>query len=420
MTLLLLFCPAMLPAQADNGVTVSKLVVETGSPTTVTFDVSWSDEHPEGFLWSDTVWVFVDYNNAGKMERLLLSGATLTAPSWSAASVTFGKDGNNKGAWVVGNAKTAVAGSFSAMVQLLTDIPDLSGVCAYASNYPPVGEYNKAEYEIKFTGTPMYNIVLKHESGATITRRADSPFSVPASYTVQSFTDATGAPGIIIVNCHAPGATGVTFAAFSPCTAITGSTWTLTDDRDRKTYKVKYMPDGQYWMVQNLGFGDRCASRTSVSSSTATGNVNSTGLYYGDCCVAPDNLSGYIYNRTAALNIGSPNAPTYCDGTTSGLGLNDPASCRGICPENWHVPTLDEFRALDSAFGSSPWCPNKTTCVWSPDYFALDPIDLAYCCDSGELGISSSSREVWWYRNDGDIRTNSYNDIDPIRCLRNY
>jgi hypothetical protein len=70
--LLMMMCvPVILAAQ--NGVTVSGLAINAG---TATFNVSWKNTGmPE--LWSDSVWVFVDYNNAGKMERLpLLPGAT--------------------------------------------------------------------------------------------------------------------------------------------------------------------------------------------------------------------------------------------------------------------------------------------------------------------------------------------------------
>jgi hypothetical protein len=141
------------------------------------------------------VWVFVDYNNgAGKMERLLLSSAKLTASSWPAASVTFGKDGNNKGAWVVGNAKTTASGSFSATVQLLTATADLAGVCVYASNYPPVGEYITPT-QLAFTGTPNYNLVLTHANGSTYSGMSDGTFDVPPGDTLKTFTDKTGAPG---------------------------------------------------------------------------------------------------------------------------------------------------------------------------------------------------------------------------------
>jgi hypothetical protein len=189
--LLMMCCPLALAAQ--NGVTVSNLDVKPGI---ITFNVSWDkNAMPEDFLWSDTVWVFVDYNNAGRTERLLLSGATLLYPTWSAASVTFDKAGNYTGAWVVGNARSA--GSFSATVMLLTATVDISGACAYASNYPPVGEYIDATH-ISFTGTPPYDLVLASAGSSTRTISInDSYCNLYEGETLKSFSDKTGAPGII-------------------------------------------------------------------------------------------------------------------------------------------------------------------------------------------------------------------------------
>ena len=51
--------------------------------------------------------------------------------------------------------------------------------------------------DVKFTGTPIYKIVLKHIDGHEEIRRSDSPFTIPSGYTLQSFNDATGAPGTI-------------------------------------------------------------------------------------------------------------------------------------------------------------------------------------------------------------------------------
>jgi hypothetical protein len=73
----MLCAPVMLTAQNGNGVKVSNLSVDAG---TVTFNVSWQTPMPMA-LWSDTVWVFVDYNDAGVMKRLPVTGATLTATS---------------------------------------------------------------------------------------------------------------------------------------------------------------------------------------------------------------------------------------------------------------------------------------------------------------------------------------------------
>jgi hypothetical protein len=182
--LMMLCCPAMLAAQQTNGVTVSGLAVSAGSPTTVTFNVSWQTPMPVA-LWSDTVWVFVDYNKNGKMERLPVTGATVSAGTVTKIS------GNDKGVWIVGNARTQE--SFSATVKLLTTVKDVGGACVYGSNYPPVGEYTSAT-EISFTGTPMYEISLTNSGGETTTVESGDTFLLPCDYTLTSFTDATGAP----------------------------------------------------------------------------------------------------------------------------------------------------------------------------------------------------------------------------------
>ena len=190
MTALLLW-PMVLAAQ--NGVILSNLVSGAG---TVTFNVSW-DERDVPEVWSDTVWVFVDYNKAGKMARLPLSGATLTNSSWRYASVIFGEaeGGNDQGAWVVGNARTQ--GYCSATVSLYSATTDLPGACVYASNYPPKGLFTTVT-NVSFTGTPLFKIVLKETNGSgTLTGYADRSYITPAGYTLESFTDGTGAPGIM-------------------------------------------------------------------------------------------------------------------------------------------------------------------------------------------------------------------------------
>jgi hypothetical protein len=180
--------PAILSAQT-NGVTVENLVVNPGSPTTVTFNVSWEPLAPPA-VWSDTVWVFVDYNDAGTMKRLLLSeGATLTATSAPDVGKVEQLTGNNKGVRVIGNARTN--SSFSATVQLLTATTNVAGACAYASNYPPVAEYATAS-SITFTGAPPFDLVL-----STGNVSVQTGYELVGSQTLVAFTDKTGAPGII-------------------------------------------------------------------------------------------------------------------------------------------------------------------------------------------------------------------------------
>ena len=189
MTALLLW-PMVLAAQ--NGITVSNLIMDAG---TVTFSVNWKNTGMPA-IWSDTAWVWVDYNTAGTMTRLPLApGATLTATSAPGVAKVMEVSGNNKGVWVVGNARDA--GSFSATVRLLTATATAAAACVYASNYPPVGQYTTGT-NISFRGTRPYDVVLKHTDGSTtVTQVTGGSYSMPAGYTLQSFTDKTGAPGVL-------------------------------------------------------------------------------------------------------------------------------------------------------------------------------------------------------------------------------
>jgi hypothetical protein len=207
-SLLFFLSPLLLSAQ--NGVTVSDLAISAG---TVTFHVSWDRDAMPVALWSDSVWVFVDYNNAGEMKRLPVSSAT------ASAGTVIQIPGNDKGVWVVGNARSA--GSFSATVTLLTATATATGACVYASNYPPVGIFVRTS-DIRFTGTPPYELVLEDGYGKPQTLSVSSTFTVPDNYTLASFIDKTGAPGRIIPHTYCmvdPGVIGNTTTDVLPgCT----------------------------------------------------------------------------------------------------------------------------------------------------------------------------------------------------------
>jgi hypothetical protein len=197
MTVLFMLCvpAAVLSAQSGNGVKVENFVVAPAGGT-VTFEVSWRTPMPVE-VWSDSVWVFVDYNDNGTMRRLPLTGATLTATSAPGIGRVKVEDNNNKGVWVIGNAKTAGAGNFSAKVELYYNSATVvAGACVYASNYPPVGEY-LTDGRITFTGTPNYEIEFKRTNGDLFNNVSAGTYTIVAGETVKSFTDKTGAPGVM-------------------------------------------------------------------------------------------------------------------------------------------------------------------------------------------------------------------------------
>jgi uncharacterized protein (TIGR02145 family) len=175
--------------------------------------------------------------------------------------------------------------------------------------------------------------------------------------------------------CTLPGST-VNFTAFNPCSnAATGAVWYLTDMRlggNNNTYKVKKMPDGHIWMVQDLKFGtcpNSAANWYSDESAAATTHTPTVYAgYVGHCRSSTYTNAGYLYNWPAVMQntdayYSSTVSSFGCSGTESGTALPNPGACQGICPAGWHVPTAysdGEYRALDeamkNAFSCSPDC----------------------------------------------------------------
>ncbi len=103
---------------------------------------------------------------------------------------------------------------------------------------------------------------------------------------------------------------------------------TFTDNRDGKTYS--YVTIGnQTWMAENL----RYEGNIPLGSSTST-----TEAYRYNPNDDADNVAtyGYLYNWTAAMNGESSSAST-------------PSGVQGICPNGWHLPSIDEWLELADA-----------------------------------------------------------------------
>jgi uncharacterized protein (TIGR02145 family) len=392
---MMLCCPAMLAAQ--NGVTVSGLSVDAG---TVTFNVSWNRDAMPVALWSDTVWVFVDYNKNGVMERLPITSATA-----SAGTVTKIPN-NDKGVWVAGNARSA--GSFSTTVQLFTAVSNVGGACAYASNYPPVGEYKNNATEISFTGTPMYEILLAKPDGETAIVKSGNPFFLPCDYTAQSFTDATGAPGLF--NCIAP------FAhTLSGSDIYMGADVVLTLSSSQSGWHYQLYKDNMPVGGKKEGTGNALVfSETSTGVGEFNYTVQTVDATGAQCEIQVSNMLVISVNvvatttpqyaaSTKTWTVGSQiwsdviNIPAcdhdaytnsndvpYCRSyTTSGIKwyyYNWPyvnANKNTLCPSPWRVPSREDFIALDRAFGGDgvdrtnidqTWITDNYVTAWGSDY----------------------------------------------------
>lgn len=156
--------------------------------------------------------------------------------------------------------------------------------------------------------------------------------------------------------CNSPGNTEtIYFDEFSPCEdSQTGDTWTLTDRRDNKSYTVKLMADGHYWMVEDLRYGgspDIVATKNTFS----TDNHAAQGVigeyipeHYGDIVnitfngssdISPRAGRGYFYNWRAAIQQ---------QDISQGSGYS---KTQGIAPAGWHIPSVEEYKMLRDAIG---------------------------------------------------------------------
>lgn len=107
---------------------------------------------------------------------------------------------------------------------------------------------------------------------------------------------------------------------------------TLTDQRDGQTYRTVVIGT-QNWMAENLHYAGENASE-----ELATNMANEVLCPSGDETLCKK--TGYVYSWTAAVNI----SPIYQQRQATSLPIGE--EHQGICPDGWHVPSLDEWYAL--------------------------------------------------------------------------
>ena len=127
---------------------------------------------------------------------------------------------------------------------------------------------------------------------------------------------------------------------------------TMTDPRDGKTYRTTEL-NGQTWMAENLNF--------------AGNKVGKSFCYDNDEDICE--IYGRLYTREAAMNSASCGTSDQCN-----LGAGP---IQGICPDEWHIPSVAEINALwdelDSTVNS--WVSSKG---WAIDRAGGDSYGLSF------------------------------------------
>ncbi len=141
--------------------------------------------------------------------------------------------------------------------------------------------------------------------------------------------------------------------SFLPIFAQTpGDTKTFKDGRDQQIYKAVFMPDGKWWMAENLRYRNGLDNPIFANNTTANTFAALKNIYY---CPGPGplNLSveqadplsceywGVLYPWWAIYKK-QDNSDVY-----STVGE------QGLCPEGWHLPSNLEWETLITACGTS-------------------------------------------------------------------
>ena len=174
-----------------------------------------------------------------------------------------------------------------------------------------------------------------------------------------------------------------------------GSTLTLTDARDGKSYRIRKFADGHCWMIDNLAYGgsttDGCSGKstfdggyTSVGVGYSvygvwTGSAGASSESFYGSCLDPKGMTssdgdstyctthncGYFYSWQAAMQ----QSLAYYGSNYTGSAGNNGA---GICPAGWLLPPNagdGSFYNLHTTY-SSPTSPNfwANTTYWNGVY----------------------------------------------------
>lgn len=123
----------------------------------------------------------------------------------------------------------------------------------------------------------------------------------------------------------------------APMNVPLGSTCLLQDERDNKVYRVKLMADDNWWMIQDLAYGNASTENdfrlyfalNTVPEKSYT--IDASKELYGLALGTGLSTGGLLYNAHAALQL--PGLPS--DKDTNSLNYTLLPS---ICPDGWHLP----------------------------------------------------------------------------------
>lgn len=110
-----------------------------------------------------------------------------------------------------------------------------------------------------------------------------------------------------------------------------GASYLLRDTRDGKIYRTKLLADGNWWMIQELAYGNPSSLSDFVTLGLLSYTNNMIGeKLWGIACRPNSPFGGLLYNPFAAVQ--------YEAGWPGNLNGTKSLSVQGLCPDGWHLP----------------------------------------------------------------------------------
>ena len=207
----------------------------------------------------------------------------------------------------------------------------------------------------------------------------------------------------------------------------------LIDKRDGKVYKTITIGN-QTWMAENLNYNYNTGTAKSFCYDDSVKNCTTYGHLY-TWAAAVDSAAVYSANGKGC-GIDGTCIPTY--------------PVRGVCPEGWHLPVIEEFQTLFEATvggGAFSGTMLKSTSGWlnlfdeengnGYDAYGFSVLSAGSRSDEFSNFVDLGHNATFWsITADGkdayfafyhdkefplwDTHRKNYNDARSIRCLKDY
>jgi len=430
-------------------------LLRTSDRSKISYFSSWvSRDSTVGFRLVRTLDEGVETVNPGaiSLSGPLCPGAGSTVPETAAASVAGGLpityiwsySTNNGSTWTVIPDATGNELTYSAFVPGWTYLFRRTAVCALgeASTLPTTG----------ITASAL--TVITRQPVDTVDAQCSMSIDVTATGTsltyqwekdgvaISDATSATYAKNPTELSdrghyvCKVTGACGTVYSNDVLAVAVEHQYEDdeFIDTRDNQRYKIRKMPDGHWWMIENLRFGNCNASTFNTYHQQSTQNrIWPSGGYYGVCRPASsDPADGNLYNWQAAMNdAGAFYNNTGSDSNPSG-NTNDTTmrQWQGICPPGWHLPSggpKGEFRELSAAL-----------CNRASNFNSGGVFEGVMCGYGSGSSLQSSGSSGWYWSSTWFSMVHAYHlyfdsnrNVSPqsanpknlgfaVRCVKNY